>query len=120
MTQTLIATTTHGTPTDNYNGTDTSFFGVKSAGDGYYGYTDGLHTVAVFPNGFIGILTFQGTLEQDPASTDWVDIPGVTIGDGSSATSTNVTHNFTGNFTWIRTKVTSFTAGTLTKVQFNY
>ena len=55
MTVTLIPSTSHGTPTGNYNGSDTSFFSDKTESDGYFGYTDGLHTIAAFPNNFIGI-----------------------------------------------------------------
>jgi hypothetical protein len=120
MTTTLITSTTHGAASGNYDGSATSFFSIKAEGDGYYGYTDGLHTVAVFPNAFVGIITFQGTLATDPADADWFDIPGITVGDGSTGTSTAVTGNMTGNFIWVRAKVTSFTAGSITKVQFNY
>ena len=120
MTTTLITTKTHGAPNGNYDGSETSFFSEKSAGDGYYGYTDGVHTIAGFPNAFVGTITFQGTLAQDPASTDWFDIPGITIGNGATTVSDAVTGNFTGNFVWIRAKVENFTAGTITKVQFNY
>tara|TARA_B100000242_G_scaffold183280_1_gene131610 strand:- start:1959 stop:2327 length:369 start_codon:yes stop_codon:yes gene_type:complete len=119
-TVTLIPTTSHGTPVGNYDGTSTSFFSDKSESDGYYGYTDGLHTIAAFPNAFVGTIKFQGSLATDPGDSDWVDIPGITIGDGATATSTAVTHNFTGNFVWVRAKVESFTAGSITKVQFNY
>jgi len=119
-TVTLIPTTSYGTPTGNYDGSSASFFSDKSESDGYYGYTDGLHTIAAFPAGFIGTIKFQGSLATDPGANDWVDIPNITIGNGSTAVNDAETHNFTGNFVWIRAKVESFTAGTITKVQFNY
>lgn len=120
MTVTLIPTTSYGTPNGTYDGVSATWYSDKSASDGYFGYTDGLHTIAVFPNGFVGTVTFQGSLATDPGTSDWVDIPGVTIGNGSTAVNDAETHNFTGNFVWIRAKVSSFTAGTITKVQFNY
>ena len=48
--------------------------GNKFKGDGYYGLTDGLHTVGWYFVDFIGRIKIQGTLEQDPQSTDWFDI----------------------------------------------
>tara|TARA_B100000886_G_C20407734_1_gene485598 strand:- start:556 stop:918 length:363 start_codon:yes stop_codon:yes gene_type:complete len=120
MTVTLIPSTTHGTPTGNYNGTDTSFFSDKTESDGYFGYTDGLHTIAAFPNNFIGTIKFQGSLATDPTNDDWVDIPNLTIGNGATTVSDPVTANFTGNFVWVRAKVESYTGGTISKVQFNF
>ena len=34
---------------------------------------------------FVGTLKIQGTLQKDPANTDWVDIDNIVIGDGSTA-----------------------------------
>ena len=52
---TLISTTTNGTPTGNYDGSSIAFYSDEVKGDGYYGYTDGLHTVAYFLNAFVGV-----------------------------------------------------------------
>ena len=118
-TVTLIPTTSFGTPTGNYDGSSASFFSDKSESDGYYGYTDGLHTIAAFPAGFIGTIKFQGSLATDLEQMTGL-IFNIAIGNGSTAVNDAQTHNFTGNFVWIRAKVESFTAGTITKVQFNY
>ena len=48
----------------NYDGTSTSSFSDKSESDGYYGYTDGLHTIAAFPNAFVGTIKFQGSISN--------------------------------------------------------
>lgn len=115
---TLIATTTYGAPSGNYDGSSTTFSSDASKGDGYYGFTDGLHTVAYFPNAFTGTIKMQGTLATNPTSTDWFDIDGTTTG-ALTTSSTAVTYNFTGNFVYVRATVTGFTAGTITKVQLN-
>ena len=92
--------------------------GIKVKGDGYYGYSDGLHTVAHNIAGFDGLLEVQGALTSDPVDADWVTLD---TRDGTSSPITeNITYNFTGNFVWIRAKVTSFEAGTITKIQLNY
>ena len=58
----------------------------------------------------------MGTLQKDPANTDWVDIDNIVIGDGSTALTNSYFNNFTGNFVWIRVEVTEFTAGTINSV----
>ena len=60
----------------------------------------------------------QGTLASNPASTDWFDIEGTSVGDGSSVVSSTY-KNFTGNFVWVRSKV-SVETGSITKIQLNY
>ena len=45
--------------------------GDKVKGDGYYGMSDGLHTVLIDLNGFIGTITIQGSLSQAPTESDW-------------------------------------------------
>lgn len=42
--------------------------------DSYYGFTDGLHTIAVHYNNFTGRFSIQGTLALEPTETDWFDI----------------------------------------------
>ena len=42
--------------------------------DGYFGHTDGIHTVQVVVNNFTGSFGVQGTLAVDPVETDWFDI----------------------------------------------
>lgn len=118
---TLLPSVTQGTPNDNvnYDGSSAAFQTDKTKGDGYYGYTDGLHTVAYFPNNFVGTIKMQGSLATTPSSTDWFDIDGTTM-TNSVAGSTAVTYNFTGNFVWVRVAVSGFTEGTIDKVQLNY
>lgn len=117
---TLIPGTVFGTPLGEYDGVETLWYSIKAKADGYYGFTDGLHTVAYYPAAFIGTLSVQASLVTDPQSTDWVDIADTTTGDGASPVSTAVTFNFTGNYVWVRIKVDQFTAGTITKVLYNY
>jgi hypothetical protein len=43
-------------------------------GDSYYGYTDGIHTVAIYGRDFSGRIKIQGTLATQPTEDDWFDI----------------------------------------------
>ena len=48
--------------------------GDKMRADGYYGRTDGIHTVQVVVANFIGSFGVQGTLATEPTEADWFDI----------------------------------------------
>ena len=95
-------------------GTEMSQYSTEVKGDSYYGYTDGLHTVQVSYNQFVGRLRIQCSLMTEPGSSDWFDVvPATTAGrrfndlgyvqfnadnpgDGSEA------YTFQGNFAWVR------------------
>jgi hypothetical protein len=86
-----------------------TFKSLKEKGDGYFGSSDGLHTVTytVTPN-FIGTLTTQATLATDPIETDWFTVNNSTINYPSFpvlATTTTTYLNFNGNFIWVRAVV---------------
>jgi len=113
---TLLPTTTFGSSTGNYDGSSASFNSDKVKGDGYYGFSDGVHTIQTRVTNFVGTIKIQGTLKKDPANTDFVDIENISIGDGSTAVTNSFFNNFTGNFVWIRVSVTEFTAGTINNI----
>lgn len=52
-------------------GTYWSIIGEPIRGDAYYGYTDGIHTVQVIYQNFVGGFGLQGTLALDPKPEDW-------------------------------------------------
>ena len=92
----------------------------KVKGDGYFGNSDGLHTVAyVTSSDFVGTIKMQGSLATDPDNAiDWFDIDGTSVGDGSSVVETTF-KNFTGNFVWLRS-VTTVETGSVTKILLNF
>lgn len=87
----------------------TTFFSAKQQGDGYYGASDGLHTVTytVTPN-FAGNMSMQATLATNPTDTDWFTVTNTTVSYNFPivpATTTTNYVNFTGNFVWVRARV---------------
>lgn len=113
LSSTLISSTSH--PSDSSVATIIS---EKFKGDGYYGRSDGLHTVQLKFTGFIGTFVMQGALAIDPLTTDWFNITGT---DLTYAISTDVAvlQNFTGNFVWLRCIIT-YTDGTVNFVLLNH
>ena len=89
-------------------------YSTEVKGDSYYGYSDGLHSLQVIYEQFVGRLRIQATLAITPESTDWFDIvPTTTAGTEFNANGyvqfnsndpANLAecYTFTGNFTHIR------------------
>ena len=108
----------------------------KAKGDAYFGTSDGLHTVMIDLNDFIGTIKIQGSLADDPAETDWFDAQ-LNDGELNVDTTGKVTetvvesisytlaetsirvYNTTGNFVWLRANISDWTAGTITRIEMN-
>lgn len=104
-------------------GTNWNVVGEPVRADAYYGYTDGIHTVQVIYQNFVGGFGLQGTLALDPKPEDWfwiklnpmgdINTPYITFpidqyeptgangGDTGSLATT-----FIGNFVFLRAVVT--------------
>jgi hypothetical protein len=130
--ETILSANTHPG-----GGTTETVTGDKFKGDGYYGRSDGLHTVQVDLAGFIGKVAMQGTLATNPVEADWftlvldsgkqsVDTTGlvatqsITSVEYTSATTNNKNYNFTGNYVWVRTYVSNWTDGTVNSIRLNH
>tara|TARA_B110000858_G_C17580578_1_gene371055 strand:+ start:19 stop:597 length:579 start_codon:yes stop_codon:yes gene_type:complete len=97
---------------------NTGFVTDKAKGDGYYSHPDGVHTVSYKVDGTLtGVIQMQGSLATTPTEDDWFDIPGTRFDLDQSTTISS--SNFTGNFVWVRAKVTSVTAGSVTSILLN-
>jgi hypothetical protein len=94
-------------------------YSEKQKADGYYGYTDGLHTSAFHLNAYIGTIKMQASLSSIPTKDDWFDVDATSVTYATVETS-NKGYNYTGNFVWIRGALTGMTAGSVTKVLYNY
>jgi hypothetical protein len=130
-TTTLIQTVSFGVPSGAYDGFSTTWYSAPIYGPGYYGFnTSGLVTVAYYASAFIsnvtqafvGDMNLQATLAQNPQASDWVDIPNTMVGNlnPNNATPIATSVNATGNFTYLRIKVSNFSSGNIIKVQANY
>lgn len=115
----LLPTTSLGTPSGNYDGSSLDWSGVEQKAANYYGGFGGLQTIAFFLNGFQGRIKIEATLESLPSSdSDWFQVD--LFNSDSTETTSNFSHNLSGNFTWVRARVENFQAGTITKVTMSY
>jgi len=99
------------------------YYSQPAKGDGYYGSSDGLHTVMyTMATNFIGTVTMQATLASQPVDSDWFNVEGVTSSYNamSNLLFTQVDYyNFTGNFVWVR-GVVQIDAGTVDSILYNH
>jgi len=115
----LIPATQFGTPSENYNGTDTDFNGIPQKAAAYYSKGKDLQTVSWFLLNFLGTMTIEATLDTDAEFGNYFPVS-TTIGDGITPVTNNGAANISGNFTWIRIVVTDFTDGNITKITLSY
>ena len=104
-------------------GTQWNVIGEPIRGNAYYGYTDGIHTVQVIYQNFVGGFGIQGTLSTNPKPEDWfwfklntngdVNTPFLTYPiDPYAPTGANggdtgsIATTFMGNFVYLRAVVT--------------
>lgn len=89
-------------------GTQFNVTSDKVRGDSFYGYTDGLHTIAFYLSGFIGKIYLEGTLATTPEEVDWfiINMDGAVAPlVYAAATSSTVARTFEGNFVYLRVRI---------------
>jgi len=133
--------TTTNTVSVSYPNTGTTaliYTSERIKGDGYFGGSDGIHTVFWSVDDFIGTIEIQGTLASDPDNNDWVsvkltqlsnrfyiDTTGLVTAAGLDSTrytvetTTSKSYNFTGNFVWVRGRISEFTQGVMNGISIN-
>lgn len=110
------------------------FTSFQEQGAGYYGTTNGLHTLVVNTTPtFVGTATVQATLAVDPQETDWFNvdnaefvyttsspgyIPPNRVGALEGPIRTDHV-NFKGQFTWLRAKI-DIDSGAVMTISYNY
>jgi hypothetical protein len=91
----------------------------KVKGDGYYGGSDGLHTVTyTCAPTFVGTVTMQASLAAAPTDADWFEAYKIDATQ-NPLTQTNY-YNLYGNFVWLRATINSFTAGSIQRLKVSY
>jgi hypothetical protein len=135
-----INTTTNSVSVNYPIGADgeKTYTSERIKGDGYFGGSDGVHTVFWSVSGFIGTIEIQGTLASEPSDSDWVPIKLTQLGNKfyidttglvtavgldstryAVETTTSKSYNFTGNFVWVRGRVSEFTQGVMNGISIN-
>jgi hypothetical protein len=117
-TQTMLSNVVYGQASGNYDGSSQLFYSNAVPAANYYAGNGSIQTLFYNLSGVIGIITIQATLNDLPEQAQWVDIG--ERGDGINPDSGLTSATVTGNFSWLRVKVDSFDAGTITAVYAVY
>jgi hypothetical protein len=123
LTFTIGTSTTVAVVYPNTGTTTMVYTSNPAKGDGYFGGSDGFHTVmyTTTPN-FVGTVTMQATLATEPLESDWFNVADTNVSyttyDGRSTTSVDLS-NFTGNFVWVRGHVSIY-RGTVSSILYNH
>jgi hypothetical protein len=97
-------------------------------GDGYYGYRDGYHTMAIQFNQFLGKIQIEATLELEPGPADWFPIwltPSHPYKEFNTPKTGTEAFSFQGNFVLVRFRKersylnTTSPVGDITKVMLS-
>lgn len=114
----LLNETVYGVSSDNYNGLTSNFNSNAVQAADYYRLTNTSQTIIFNINDFEGNITIQGTLVKDPIDIEWVDL--YELPNDSSAITINSSTTITGNYVWIRARVTNFAGGVINYVTVSY
>lgn len=137
FTFTVNSTTSTSVTYPNTATTALTYFSDKLKGSGYYGNTDGFHTVQTHITNFIGKVEIQGSLSETPSNTDWFVISFgsnvLTMDTTGAIGQTNISQleylqssttvksvNFVGNYTWLRVKISNWSQGTVNSISINF
>jgi len=114
----ILSLTQHGVPSGNYDGSSLDFNSDGAKAVGYYRGQGAIQTVYQRITGFQGVITLEATLDQTWEAARWVEVNQF---DNSLAPASGVYPvSLTGNYTWMRARVTDFVAGTIDSIILNY
>lgn len=114
----LLPLTVYGTPSGNYDGSSTGFIGNAVPAANYYAGQGIVQTLTYNVANLIAVITVQATLQENTAQAAWFDIS--TYGNANVETSGTYANSVIGNFSYLRARVTDFTAGNITSVTASY
>ena len=119
QTETVLSTTVYGTPSGNYDGSSQDWYSDAVQAADYFRGRGGVQSIGITFTDFEGDLTFEATLDTLSDTAAWFNI--LLYGDGSTAPLTDYrVETVTGNFTWIRVRVSAFSGGTINSVTVTY
>jgi hypothetical protein len=114
----ILASTTYGTASGNYDGSSQDFYSYPGRAADYYQGQGSIQTVIIQVAGFNGRIRLQATLNTDPAVAAWSEVYDYDQRIGTITDYHPVT--LTGNYTWIRAEITGFESGTINQITITY
>ena len=116
--ETILGTTVYGEASGNYDGSSQDFLSDPVRAANYYGGQGAIQTASIQVTDFVGTITLQATLADQVGQAAWFDV--AEYGDASSAITDYHPITVTGNFTFMRARITGFDAGTINSITLTY
>jgi len=116
--ETILDITVYGEASGNYDGSSQDFYSDAVRAANYYGGQGAIQTAAIRVTNFVGTITLQATLADQLGQAAWFDV--AEYGDASSAITDYYPITVTGNFTFMRARITGFDAGTINFITLTY
>ena len=116
--ETILDTTVYGEASGNYDGSSQDFYSDAVRAANYYGGQGAIQTATIQVTNFIGVITLQATLADQLGQAAWFDV--AEYGDISSVMTDYHPITVTGNFTFMRARITNFDAGTINFITLTY
>ena len=116
-THVILGTTEYGVPSGNYDGSSQDWASDPVLAANYYRGRGSVQTVTFSVAGFQGTMYLEACLDQTTEAANWFTT--YTYGDGTPLTDYHP-ESITGNFTWMRVRVTGFDGGTINSVTITY
>ena len=117
-TEVILTSTTYGTASGNYDGSSQEFYTDPGRAADYYAGQGSIQTVTLHVTGFQGRIKIEASLNDDPVAAVWFELYDY---DHRLAPITDYYPvSFTGNYVWIRAKITDFDAGTIDSIAITY
>jgi hypothetical protein len=117
-TTTMLNNVNYGQASGNYDGSSQLFYSNAVPAANYYAGNGSIQTLFYSLDGFVGVITIQATLNDLPEQAQWFDIG--ERGDGITPDTGYTSATVTGNFSWVRARVSDFDAGTIQAVSVVY
>lgn len=117
-THTILASTTYGVPSGNYDGSSQDWVSDAAIASNYYRGFGGLQTLTFSFSDFVGIIHVEATLDSDANNSNWYTA--YTVGDGSTTMTGIYAPSLPGNWTWVRLRIDMFDMGTINYARITY
>jgi hypothetical protein len=114
----MITNLTHGTKNGYYAGLTPPFYSPSFVGDNFQVSDYGIHTFSYFLSAdFVGSVVIQASLVAEPSDTEWATLEDTRVTITTPGVETATAKTYVGHAVCIRVAITSFTAGTVIKIQ---
>ena len=116
--ETILGTTVYGEASGNYDGSSQDFLSDAVRAANYYGGQGAIQTATIQVTNFVGVITLEATLADQLGQAAWFDV--ATYGGDSTVLTDYHPITVTGNFTFMRARITGFDAGTINSITLTY